>query len=678
MWGFRTLVSFLVCISMHRVVAQETLLDAGKNFTTAITNGHATAGISFVHDKLTNLAGQPIAISKESVLQVFCFLGVECPVSQFYSARLDSLSTQFEGVQFVGVYSNLHDSIDDARRYTKEAKLTFPQIHDLDQSIARSLGATRVPEVVVVDRNNNVRYRGRIDDQYVPGTKRSAPSSEDLKRALELIIQGKQPIVTRTDANGCLITFAKTPRNNAEITFCKSIAPLFQRLCYECHRPGEIGPFDSSNYDEVRGWADMILEVVEQKRMPPWHADPKHGTFKNARSISDQEIALIREWVRSGTPYGSASDLPVQPKFVDGWRMTREPDLIVAMRNRPYSVPATGAVDYQYFVVDPHLTEDRWVSAAQIIPGDTTVVHHAIVFVRPPDGVGFQGVGWLTAYVPGQRATTFPSGFARKIPAGSKFVFQMHYTPNGSERVDQTKVGLCFLDSSSVTHEVYTTIGIDQEFEIPPGAANHSVSSTVRGLPKNGQLLAIMPHMHLRGKSFELTTVAGPMGDKSQQRKVLLSVPRYDFNWQHTYELSEPLDLSQVEQLDFTVTFDNSQSNPFNPAPDEYVVWGDQTWEEMAVAFIEVARPLQANAPAIASKSISDNRASAVAEATERDLNYARQFISKFDKNRDGRVVRSEVTRIVNDFVFYQLDGNRDGAVTHDELVSASKAKRVR
>ena len=212
-------------------------------------------------------------------------------------------------------------------------------------------------------------------------------------------------------------------------------------------------------------------------------------------------------------------------------------------------------------------------------------MHHAIVFVRPPDGESFTGIGWLTAYVPGQRATQFPPGFARRIPAGSKFVFQMHYTPNGKAQFDQTKIGLNFIDEASVTHEVFTLAGIDQEFEIPPNVAEHAVDASVSWLPKEGMLLAAMPHMHLRGKSFQVRTRSG------DSESIQLDVPHYDFNWQHTYEWSEPIPLRDIDRLSFTATFDNSVANPFNPNPNEYVMWGDQTWEEMAVAFFEVARP---------------------------------------------------------------------------------------
>ena len=215
--------------------------------------------------------------------------------------------------------------------------------------------------------------------------------------------------------------------------------------------------------------------------------------------------------------------------------------------------------------------------------------------MRPPDGVDFAGIGWLTAYVPGQRATIFPPGFARKIPAGSKLVFQMHYTPNGQEQKDTTQIGMTFMDASKVTHEVFTMIGIDQEFEIPPGEANHVVQSTVKRLPQDGVLLAVAPHMHLRGKSFEMVAVAG-RNSASEDRRTLLKVPQYDFNWQHTYEFAEPLRFSDLKSLELTTTFDNSKGNPFNPAPEEYVVWGDQTWEEMSVAFLEVAKPLEERA----------------------------------------------------------------------------------
>ena len=413
----------------------------------------------------------------------------------------------------------------------------------------------------------------------------------------------------------------------------------------------------------------MMIETIEQGRMPPWHASPEHGTFKNARSVS-KDIALpIRAWIEAGTPYGNSKQLPELPPKTEGWRLPREPDLVVEMSDEAFKVPANGTVEYQYFVVDPKLQEDRWISAAEVIPGNASIVHHAIVFVRPPDGEAFQGIGWLTAFVPGQRAMVFPEGFARRIPAGSKFVFQMHYTPNGVKHSDMSKIGLNFIDASQVTDEVFTLVGIDQEFEIPPGAENHQVNGNVRWLPRDGSLLAVIPHMHLRGKAFELRATSG--GNSS----TLLHVPRYDFNWQHTYELSKPISFQEVDRLEFTAVFDNSSANPFNPNPEEFVMWGDQTWEEMAVSFFEVARPLKHTDDSNSLGSpdnVNDNDSKKnedsdvridpkAAEAVER-------LLAKFDTNGDKSISLAEGNRIFQDYAFSRFDQDGNGILSQEEL----------
>lgn len=640
--------------------------------------------------ELRSIEGDAVSLT-EAKLRVYCVIGTECPVSRFYASRLEELSKEFaeRGVRFVGVHSNLHDSEEDIRKFVSELSLSFPQVRDPQQGIARELNAKRVPEVFVLDAKGFVRYSGRIDDQYAPGVKRSQAGTNHLQSAIESLLAGKDLIERRVEPVGCLITFEKQLEPSAanEFTYCKQISRLLNEHCVECHRPSEIGPFDISNYDELRGWAEMIVEVVEQKRMPPWHADPQFGSFKNERHMPDDALAMLTDWVKAGTPYGDKADLPPQPKFVDGWRLDREPELVVTMRDQPYTIPATGTVDYQYFVVDPKITEDRWVSSAQIVPGNPSVVHHAIVFVRPPDGIEFPGIGWLTAYVPGQRATIFPPGYARKIPAGSKFVFQMHYTPNGTEQTDSSQIGLTFMDASEVTHEVFTIVGIDQEFEIPPGADNHVVKSSVNRFPRDGTLLAVSPHMHLRGKSFEMKAIAKSASETESASKadetVLLKVPQYDFNWQHTYEFAEPLRFGDVQSLELTTTFDNSTANPFNPAPDEYVVWGDQTWEEMSVAFLEVAKPLKKDVmtEGVASNPKPKSNKSAVAEKkaiepNERDVNFAKNFLARFDANKDGSVIADETPHIVRDFSFHQIDANGDRVITRDELIDAARTQR--
>ena len=631
--------------------------------------------------RFTTLDGSSLSLEKSKSIRVLAFLGNECPVAKSYARRLDEMAQLYApiDVQFIGINSNPHDSETELRQWVKDLSIRFPFVKDQDQNLARRFNATRTAEVVVLDANLGVAYRGRVDDQFSPGVTRSAPTHLDLKNAIDELLVGKPVSVSATPPVGCLITFLEPTSGKSDVTFCKHIAPILYSNCLECHRAGEIGPFDVASYDEVLGWANMIVEVVEQKRMPPWHADPKHGSFKNQRQMSTDSLAKIQEWILAGMPYGSAEDLPAKPTYQEGWRLPKQPDLVVTMGEKPYAVPANGSVDYQYFVVDPGLREDKWITAAQVIPGSPEVVHHAIVFIRPPDGENFTGIGWLTAYVPGQRATEFPLGFARRMPAGSKLVFQMHYTPNGKAQLDQTKIGLNFIDEAAVTHEVFTLAGIDQEFEIPPNVAEHTVVASVPWLPKDGMLLAAMPHMHLRGKSFQVRTL------KDGNESIVLNVPHYDFNWQHTYEWTEPLPLADVERLSFTATFDNSSGNPFNPNPNDYVMWGDQTWEEMAVAFFEAARPRTPKSSdgtsrvAKTSKSTTSSAAATQNEAADVKANaFADDFLARFDSNKDALVVRAEVPRIIRDYSFRTIDLDNDGKVTRDELLNSSRSRRAR
>lgn len=632
-----------------------------------------------------SLDGNNVRFNEKSQFHVIYFFGIECPIARLYTERIVSLHEKLSApnkIDFIAVDSNLQDSAEEMLEYAKSNGIQFPVIKDKDQSLAKHFKTKRIPEVIVLDRFGTIRYRGRVDDQYAPGVKRAAPTRSDLKSALDELIANQPVTVSSTPTVGCLLTYEPERQTDSRVTFCNSIGPLLFEHCLECHRPGEIGPFDVSSYAEARGWAEMMVEVMEQKRMPPWHADSDKQQFRNARHVPADFISKLREWIDNGMPYGDDSELPKIPEFVSGWRLPREPDLVVEMRNRPFRVPADGTVEYQYFVVDPKITEDRWVSAAQVIPGNASVVHHAIVFIRPPDGEIFNGIGWLTAYVPGQLAMKFPEGYGRRVPAGSKFVFQMHYTPNGKEQLDTTKVGVNFVDEKSVTKEVYTLVGIDQQFEIPPRVADYEVRGTVPGLPHNGELLAIAPHMHLRGKSFFLEARS------KQGAERILSVPRYDFNWQHTYELARPMPIASFDSLDFRVVFDNSTDNPFNPNPDEYVMWGDQTWEEMAVSFFEVARPrilrtdsdseLANNTSPVNSNVNVDTKPEKPVEYSARAHSFADDFIKRFDANHDGVVSLEEVPRVVKDYSFFSIDANFDRRITREELLEVAAYRRER
>ena len=631
---------------------------------------------------LTSIDDQRILWQRDGKLRVYAFLGCDCPVAKLYARRLEELQSRFSsrGVQWIGVISNPQDSIQDIRDFAKELDVTFPFIQDADQAFAQSWKITRTAEVILVNPRNEILYRGRIDDQYAPGITRSKTTREDLALAIESALAGSTPEISVTEPVGCKIAYLRktNPLDNPPtptVTYADSVAAIFDKHCTECHRPGEIGPFDITNTAELPGWSEMILETIDTGRMPPWHADPAHGSFKNSRSISREEIEIVRQWVRGGAAIGDVSKLTPATFTASGWRLGKEPDLVVPMSTQPYRIPGSGTVDYQYFVVDPKLTEDRWVASAQVIPGEPSVVHHAIVFIRPPDDSEFIGVGWLTAYVPGQMATHFPIGYARKIPAGSKLVFQMHYTPNGRPTSDLSKIGLTFVDEPTVTHEVFTVVGLDQDFEIPPRASNHSVTAKVSRFPKNGELLAVSPHMHVRGKAFELRA------RRKDATEVLLSVPHYDFNWQHTYEWTERIPLADIEGLEFTATFDNSDANPTNPAPDEFVMWGDQTWEEMALAFFEVSRPLndssQLQQRSIAQRSDRPAGQMKLPADSQEDAatKYADQYIAKWDSNKDGIVSWEESPRILRDFGFFRIDRNNDRQISREELIQAGQRR---
>lgn len=651
------------------------LICGAAQATPALESDAVNQGGRLREFELKTVSGEPVTVKGQSGITVVCFLGGECPVVHLYTARLSSLAEEFQskGVRFVGINGNFQDSPDDLRRFCDQLKPKFPIVRDDTGAVVEAYGARRTPEVFVLNSDLSVQYQGRIDDQYSPGIARPSASRQDLKIAIEELLAGKPVTVARTEAAGCFI--GKAPRKQTvqpgavpgeqSVTWSGAVSDVLKRNCLECHRSGDIGPFSMESYDEVSGWAETMLETIDNGRMPPWHAEPGHRPLANERRMSEKDRQIFRDWLKSGLPKGDDAAATISFPEAKEWQLDKAPDAEFAMREQPFIVPAEGEVEYQYFVVDPHLKEDKWVRAAQIIPGNRSVVHHAIAFIRSPDGSPFRGVGWLTAYVPGQRLIDLPPGHARKVPAGSKIVFQMHYTPNGKEQSDRTKIGLSFCDASEVTHEVLTVIGIDQEFEIPPQAAAHEVSGKVRWFPKNGVLMSLAPHMHLRGKAFRLSAKTSGGED------VLLNVPQYDFNWQHSYVLAEAMPLNSVDDLNFTVTFDNSAANPANPDPSEWVHWGDQTWEEMAVVFLEVAEPLNAT-PSPEEDPASVQLFGADQEQKQMDRQkridaFVDDFFRRLDANSDGVVLQTEVPLAVRRD-FYRFDQDGDKSATREEV----------
>lgn len=534
---------------------------------------------------------------KESRLVVVAFLGTECPLVTLYGGRLAELATEMasKGVTFLGINSNQQDSITEIDHFVRRFDITFPMLKDVGNVVADLFGAIRTPEVFVLDQERVVRYWGRVDDQYGIGFARAEPTRKDLVIAVEELLEGKpvsQPVVR---APGCYIGRVRQPNESSEVTYSKQIARIFQNRCQECHRSGEIAPFALTSYDEAVGWAETIREVVEQQRMPPWHASPEYGHFINDARLTEEEKQQIATWVANGAPQGDPKDLPEPPNFVEGWRIP-EPDLVLEMPHE-FTVPAEGVVDYKHIMVDPGFTEDKWIQFAEAKAGNRSVVHHIIVFIRPPESRrddlkvegDFGGGRFLVATAPGARPLMLDEGYGKLVPAGSKLVFQMHYTPNGTRQTDRSSVALKFADPSKVKRKVSVANPGQFAFRIPPHEENYKIAAT-HFFRRDTLLVSLFPHMHKRGKSFRYE-VFYPDG----RHEILLDIPRYDFNWQNSYVLETPLHLPRGSKMLCTAYFDNSENNLANPDPNASVTWGEQTWQEMMFGFFEWA-PLKEDA----------------------------------------------------------------------------------
>ncbi len=381
------------------------------------------------------------------------------------------------------------------------------------------------------------------------------------------------------------VSGSSTGASKSPVTFTKDVAPIFYKHCVECHRAGSIAPMSLMTYKDARPWAKSIREKVLDGVMPPWHADPRYGNFKNDRRLTKTEIDTIVAWVDAGAKEGNPKDLPPAPQFTEGWRIGK-PDVVLSMAQE-YSVPAEGTVRYQYFFVPTNFTEDRWVQAAEVRPGNSAVVHHVIVFVVSPDAFKgrprvFSNEGGIDALVgtaPGEEPVILPDGVGRLIKAGSMLVLQMHYTPNGTPQKDRTSIGIIF-SRKPVAKEARGGAAINRWFAIPPGDENYEARSSYT-FKEDAHIFSLMPHMHLRGKDFEYRLVY-PDGTS----KIILKVPRYDFNWQTRYELKEPIAAPKGSRLECLAHFDNSAKNKWNPDPTKTVRWGQQTWEEMMIGFV--------------------------------------------------------------------------------------------
>ena len=482
---------------------------------------------------------------------------------------LTSMQTQFSpaGAEFMLINSDLRD-----RRTTVAASVAdadLPILLDPTQIIGESLGADTAGETLVVNpRDWTLAYRGDVTG--------AAQAVAQLVAGDEVSVDS-QPVASAD----CALDFPELARRaeHKNISYAKTIAPMLNDNCVSCHREGGIGPWAMSDYNMVRGFSLMIREVVRTQRMPPWHADPHVGEFSNDRSLSDDEIRTLVHWVEAGAPRGEGADLLAEnSQSWPIWAMG-EPDVIIDIP--PEDVPASGVVDYKYKMVTNPLDKDVWVKAAEIIPGDRSVLHHVITSFGELETEGRRAGrlkrgtgGGLGGYVPGAEGKPFPDDTGILLPAGATIEFQMHYTPAGLATTDSSRMGL-YLYEEPPEHKLDNMVLLNPRILIPAGAPNHS-EVMVRTFDQDVLVYSLLPHAHYRGKASEFVA---HLPDGTQE--TLLSVPRYDFNWQTNYDLKEPRFLPAGTKMVHRTWWDNSARNPANPDATRDVPWGQQSWDEM-------------------------------------------------------------------------------------------------
>jgi len=525
---------------------------------------------------------------RESEAIVLFFAGNGCPIVRKSIAVLKEIRDGYQekGVAFLMVDGNPGDDLESVVEEASEFAIDVPILLDESQAVTEALEVDRTATAfVIVPEGWKIAYRGAIDDRLGYGTEKPEATHHWLTDALDSILAGEPVETPFTEAKGCLIDRLPEPK---KVSYSRHIGPMLREKCATCHREGDIAPFPMDAYEEVVDHKRMIREVVMTKRMPPWHADPHYGDYANDNGLNPDETRQLLAWLDEGAPRGRGRDPLAAVKPMESAWPLGEPDIVVSMP-RPIHVPESGVMEYEYVRVPYTGSEDIWVKAAEVLPGAREVVHHVLVFIRYPERLEhlqpeFEGGldGFFAGYVPGMRQAYFPEGTAKFIPAGSEFVFQLHYTTTGKPADDVSKLGL-YLNEGKPKRELFTRAASSTEFEIPPGDSSYETGAAYR-VGQDTLLYSMSPHMHYRGKRFKYVAEY-PDGSS----EVLLNVPNYDFNWQTMYEFEKPKTLPAGTIIRCQGAFDNSSGNPMNPDPERTVYFGEQTFEEMFIGYLRYA-----------------------------------------------------------------------------------------
>ena len=561
--------------------------------------GDVGIGRMIVDAPFTDLAGKAHRLSelKSHKGVVIAMTSATCPVSKRYLPSLAKLEKDLaeKGLVLLLVNPFGSETSEEINAQIASHAFTSPYIHDKEKTLTAALQAHTTTEVFLLDATRTLVYRGALDDQYGIDYNLDAPKHRYLDDAIAAFLKGEAPVIAATAAPGCELDLTEVPKLTASpVTYHRDVARILQQNCVTCHRDGGIAPFALDDIEAVKDRAKVIKRVVSEGTMPPWFAALDKGAdsspWANDCSISPRDKADLVAWIDSGDrPLGDASEGPANLTFPAEWSIGT-PDLIIPL-SRAYDIKADGFMPYQFDVVETTLTEDQWVSAYEVLPTARDVVHHVIIQVHEKGGDARdreEGAGgYWAAYVPGNGSHVYPDGFARKLPAGARVSFQIHYTPSGEAKKDRLRLGLVFAKSPP-QYEVKTLAVSDRDLNIPPGDASHMETAS-RSVPFDIPVTSLMAHMHVRGKAFKYS-VTYPDG----KQETLLDIPRYDFNWQLRYDLKTPKIIPRGSTLTVTALFDNSAGNKANPDPTKLVKWGSQTVDEMMIGYLEYFVPLSA------------------------------------------------------------------------------------
>ncbi|MDA8744625.1 redoxin family protein [Rubripirellula amarantea] len=667
MMRFSIAVMLTLCTALTIATAEDEQVPVRQG--PRMLNG-STRGIGKLmpNAKLVDLAGKTHSLSdltSRHQAVVIAMTSTSCPLSKRYLSTLRQLVKQSnDDVAWLLVNPVATDERAAMQAAASSFRSPIIYAHDPEGSFASAVGAVTTTDTIVLDASRTVVYHGAIDDQYGFGYSIDSPRHRYLADALTAVETGQAVSVKATDAPGCVLTQNHAPRASTQITYHNRVSRIMQQRCQNCHRDGGVAPFALTTFAEVEAHSAMIEQVVRRGIMPPWFAsDSASDTdqlspWSNDCSLEEGEKRDLLEWLDGSLTEGDPNDAPQPLIFTSEWEIG-EPDAVFQFAE-PQVIKATGVMPYQNVVIDTHLDEDKWVQAIEVRPGDRSVVHHVIVFANRSGGSSDERDGFWGVYVPGNSSLIYPEGFAKRLPKNAKLHFQMHYTPNGTATTDQTSIGVIYAKAPP-RHEVRVAGIINEHIAIPPGASNHAEVATLR-VPGDARVMGFLPHMHLRGNAARYELI------RDGSSTTMLDIPRYDFNWQLLYRYRDPIAVSLGDKIRFTSWYDNSNNNPANPDSSKTVYWGQQTYDEMQVGYVEYYVP--GEKPEL--QNAGDTAPSSSIRPASSMQNKA--LFRRLDLNRDGVITKQEVRQALPDDphaagpVFDRIDVDQDGKVTRAEL----------